>query len=140
MAQQAGGWGALGAAGRLLVVVAYLPPSNNKPEEWFADLAVEWAAALGVGVPLLLGDLNAHTATAEDWPPDQPDLPPRHSADRARVDARGRALLEFCQAHGARILNGRAPGDAHGAGTSRGIRVRGGRGGPRPLWTMAWLT
>lgn len=114
----------------LLVVVAYLPPSNNTPEDWFAELAVDWAAALGVGVPFLLGDLNAHTGTAEDWPPDQPDLPPRHSADRARVDARGKALLEFCQAHGVRILNGRAPGDEQGAGTSRGIRVRGGRGGP----------
>ena len=119
--------GAAPGGASLLVAVCYLRPSDPAPGEWLDRVAEDWAAALGVGVPIIMGDPHAHTRTEEDWPPGEPDLRPRLSADRARVDARGKLLLQFCQEQGIRILNGRAPGDEHGAGTSRG--VTGGRSG-----------
>ncbi|KAI3434647.1 hypothetical protein D9Q98_002712 [Chlorella vulgaris] len=88
---------------------------------WYARRAAEWTAAASHGwVPMLAGDLNAHTATLQDWPAWE-EGSQRRSKDRA-VDARGRLLLQFCCDIGARIVNGRVTGDEEGATTSHGVQ------------------
>ncbi len=70
-------------------------------------------------IPVVAGDLNAHTVQLPDWPAWDKCVP-RISADTA-VDALGELLLQFCRDMGARIVNGRA-GDSSGASASFGAR------------------
>ena len=115
------------AGGRTLVLAnCYWRPRLRGAEgaeadtAWLERLAADWVAAASIGVPIIMGDLNARTGTAPDWPCDAPCLP-RCSIDVSpSPDARGRLLLQFCRDFCARIANGRAAGDQHGAVTSVG--------------------
>ena len=93
-------------------------------ERWLASLAADWLAAVQRGaMPVVAGDLNARTGTHADWPSCAPSAL-RRSED-PKVSARGQLLLRWCQECGARICNGRAPGDERGAATSWGVQSRG---------------
>ena len=81
----------------LLVVMAYLPPQQQLAGGVVRRADGGLGGGAGRGGGAFLWGTSMPTRTAEDWPPDQPDLRRQHSADRARVVARGRALLEFCQ-------------------------------------------
>ena len=111
-----------GLSADLLVAVCYLPP-NQRPlviKEWFQALEAECADARAAGLVLVGGDINARTAARADGPTGEGDTaPPRESVDR-KVNHHGRALLEFCEATGLRIANGRVAGDRPARPTSVG--------------------
>ena len=123
--------GVLAGSRTLAVGVCYHRPrrlgstaeqEREEASEWYERRAAEWAAAVEAGwVPMLVGDLNAHTATQPDWPAWGEASMPRRSMDR-QLDMRGRLLLQFCCDLGARIANGRVPGDMGGTRTSYGVR------------------
>ena len=120
--------GALPEGQALFLVVCYLPPvgSGGCPrdtEEWWQRLQADWAQAEGLGLPLMCGDLNAHTACEPDWPEDEEGWQPRRSSDRQKPSTRchGVELLEFCRGSSARLCNGRVPGGSSGAATSFGV-------------------
>lgn len=92
------------------------------------------------GEVLLLGDLNARTATADDRGAavdalldsvgaprghgvDRCAVPPRRNTDPRPVDMGGQ--LQLCVASGCVLLNGRACGDEHGRSTFRPYGLRG---------------
>lgn len=119
--------GALAGSRTWAVAVCYhRPPTRAAREEeeeaagWYARLAAEWVEAEAAGwIPTVVGDLNARTAAAPDWPAWESGAP-RRSAD-TQLDPRGRQLLQFCSDVGARIANGRVAGDLAGAVTSVGV-------------------
>ena len=119
--------GALAGGRTLALAVCYhRPPAPGRAAaeedaDWYARRAAEWVAAVESDmVPVLAGDLNAHTATAPDWPAEEAGTP-RCSTD-SKCDRRGMLLLQFCADLGACIANGRAAGDSSGAATSFGTR------------------
>ena len=114
--------------------------------DYFTLLGDETAAALatpGGASVLVAGDWNAHTGSLPDTADHSalweaafeeplgeyllpcaaadaaaaPELPPRASSCAAAVCEQGRALLQFCQATGLPIANGRLPGDQQGSPT-----------------------
>ncbi|EFN50669.1 hypothetical protein CHLNCDRAFT_55652, partial [Chlorella variabilis] len=117
----------------LFLAVCYNPPyqrggrSKEEAEEeeagWWERLAHDWVAAARLGVPVVAGDFNARTKSCPDFPPSQP-TPARSSCDPDK-NQRGRRLLAWCQEVGARICNGRVPGDERGAPTSWGVHGTG---------------
>ena len=121
----------------LFLAVCYNPPyqrggrSKEEAEEeeagWWERLAHDWVAAARLGVPVVAGDFNdfppSRTKSCPDFPPSQP-TPARSSCDPDK-NQRGRRLLAWCQEVGARICNGRVPGDERGAPTSWGVHGTG---------------
>ena len=78
---------------------------------------------------MVMGDLNGKTNTDLDYVPDLHDKhspindiegynrdspSPRNNMDVKRVDKQGKKILEICQSHQLRILNGRTAGDRWG--------------------------
>lgn len=111
-----------------------MPPEGSSalhergPAVWEA-LREEVGATVRLGHVFLVGDLNARTSTAPDFPgsishpADEPFLPAgtapvhtqRNSCDSTmRPNRWGRELLDLCCATGMRIANGRVPGDEEG--------------------------
>jgi hypothetical protein len=136
---------ALPGAQLLHLAACYLPPEDSSIRgstraERGAKMIEEWGhlqeAAAGfqeVGMVVVAGDLNARTGVMPDWRPhawEEPGMeglapPTRNVAlpSRANEDAlvagnaQGRCLLQFCNATGLAIMNGRLPGDVSGAVT-----------------------
>ena len=107
----------------LILGLCYLPPENAP--KWragvdpFTFLRADILELQGLGLLLLSGDINARTATASDFLPlsaDDPIPPPRHNSDPG-TNGFGTKLLALAQESGLIILNGRVPGDKHGACT-----------------------
>ena len=79
---------------------------------------------------MVFGDLNGKTSTEDDFVMDmddghspindidgyQVDTPPdkRNNVDTKKTDKQGKRILEICQSHSLRILNGRTSGDRWG--------------------------
>ena len=89
--------------------------------------------------PVIMGDLNGKTKTAPDYVLDAADKHspindieeyiidtplPRNNMDTKSVDKQGKRVLELCQAHGLRILNGRTAGDRWGLPTRHPLCTR----------------
>ena len=131
-----------GLVDNLLVAACYIPPKQRNlhardiADVWDA-LAADIAAAQEEGLVLVAGDLNARTATQEDW--DHSDiqdgihnaalldvvlysqgreLTPPTCTQRSNQDPQlnefGRALITLCRSSGMRICNGRTAGDLQG--------------------------
>ena len=123
-----------GLADNLLVAAGYIPPKQRNlhtrdiADVWDA-LTADIAAAQEEGLVLLGGDLNARTATLEDWDDSDTqdgvhnaalldvvlysqgrELTPPTCTQRSNQDPKvnefGRALIALCRSSGMRICNG----------------------------------
>ena len=130
----------------LLLAPFYLPPpsspyglSSGELEDFFdrlADESARAAAERGGADVLWAADANGHMALLPDWsddsvllrsalPEEEADIllpcetepPPRASCCTHDDCLQGRAVLAGCAAAGMLLLNGRTPGDMHGAPT-----------------------
>lgn len=126
-------------SGPVFLGLVYLPPGASNPyldPDALELLDQDVSEASALGTVILSGDFNARTGTAPDVDPCSVDpsllddrsadprtlaLAPRASPDRV-LDARGKALLEFCRAASLVIANGRLPGNSGTTPTSRGIK------------------
>lgn len=116
----------------VMLCTVYLPPrvatqaaAAEADERWFQQLEMDIQAAGSIGVPLVLGDFNARTASEPDWPEDTAPAPPRQSLDTATTCQRGQRLLQLCRELGMRICNGRGSGTNASAATSFGVNGKG---------------
>ena len=131
---------ALGLDSDMFLIVCYIAPHSGPGSRLLQNgdvwqvLEDRVICACQAGQVLVLGDLNARTGTAPDYPewqlPEeealnelQPTTTQRHSQDSAAVNTAGRQLLSLCCRTGLRIANGRTAGDVDGALTFHGPRV-----------------
>ena len=122
-----------GAGADMVMIACYISPSSSPRYDggvWEA-LEERVESAYGVGEPILVGDFNARTGTAVDYPINElgvreegeelvrrgcmPTWRPRASSDSDnRINAAGRKLLELCAHTGLRIA--KWSGDRRSAG------------------------
>lgn len=136
---------AAGLTDHLLLAACYIPPkqrtahSQDVADVW-DDIAADIAAAQAEGLVLLAGDLNARTATLQDWDHNdahdglhnaalldvvlysqeglvQPPVCTQRSSQDPSINEFGRALIALCRSTDMRICNGRTEGDLEGACT-----------------------
>ena len=124
----------IGQPSDLYILTVYLPPEHSSylkstKTDPFAVLNQACSHIPPNAHTLLMGDFNAHTATAtgatpyvrhdllpshhdDVTPPHSP--PPRASRDTRPIDKYGKHLLQLCANRNYTILNGCTPGDSQG--------------------------
>ena len=125
---------AIGQVSDLYILTVYLPPEDSSylkstRTDPFAILNEACSHIPPNAHTLLMGDFNAHTASATGATPYvRPDLlpshhddatpphspPPRASRDTRPIDNYGKHLLQLCANRNYTILNGCTPGDSQG--------------------------